>query len=251
MRQVVLDTETTGLEVNQGHRIIEIGCVELVNRRLTGRHFHKYIKPERDIDAGALAVHGITSEFLADKPTFDRVVEEFLAFIDGAELIIHNAPFDVGFIDAELQRLDPRAAPDRNLVLDYRFAGACRSRHPGQRNSLDALCQRYGVDNASRTLHGALLDAEILADVFLAMTGGQTSLGLHEQGGDAGQGVGQGSGIRRLPQGRQPLTVITATAEERQRLRRASMPLPSTAAAVLWQVADRLRSVVTPSPGNS
>jgi len=217
MRQVVLDTETTGLEVSQGHRIIEIGCVELVNRRLTGRHFHKYIKPERDIDAGALAVHGITSEFLADKPTFDRVVEEFLAFIDGAELIIHNAPFDVGFIDAELQRLNPeqpltatRCSITDSLVL-------ARSRHPGQRNSLDALCQRYGVDNASRTLHGALLDAEILADVFLAMTGGQTSLGLHEQDGDAGQGVGQGSGIRRLPQGRQPLAVITATAEENQR----------------------------------
>lgn len=217
MRQVVLDTETTGLEVSQGHRIIEIGCVELVNRRLTGRHFHKYIKPERDIDAGALAVHGISSEFLADKPTFDRVFEEFLDFIEGAELIIHNAPFDVGFIDAELQRLDPelpltatRCSITDSLVL-------ARSRHPGQRNSLDALCQRYGVDNASRTLHGALLDAEILADVFLAMTGGQTSLGLHEQDGEAGQGVGQGSGIRRLPRGRQPLTVITATAEESQR----------------------------------
>ena len=217
MRQVVLDTETTGLEVSQGHRIIEIGCVELVNRRLTGRHFHKYIKPERDIDAGALAVHGITSEFLADKPTFDRVAEEFLAFIDGAELIIHNAPFDVGFIDAELQRLDPQPPLTATLCSITDSLVLARSRHPGQRNSLDALCQRYGVDNASRTLHGALLDAEILADVFLAMTGGQTSLGLHEQGGDAGQGVGQGSGIRRLPQGRPPLTVITATPEERQR----------------------------------
>ena len=217
MRQVVLDTETTGLEVSQGHRIIEIGCVELVNRRLTGRHFHKYIKPERDIDAGALAVHGITSEFLADKPTFDRVVEEFSAFIDGAELIIHNAPFDVGFIDAELQRLDPQPPLTATLCSITDSLVLARSRHPGQRNSLDALCQRYGVDNASRTLHGALLDAEILADVFLAMTGGQTSLGLHEQGGDAGQGVGQGSGIRRLPQGRQSLTVITATPEERQR----------------------------------
>lgn len=217
MRQVVLDTETTGLEVSQGHRIIEIGCVELVNRRLTGRHFHKYIRPDRDIDAGALAVHGITSEFLADKPTFDRVVEEFLAFIDGAELIIHNAPFDVGFIDAELLRLDPEQPLTATLCSITDSLVLARSRHPGQRNSLDALCQRYGVDNASRTLHGALLDAEILADVFLAMTGGQTSLGLHEQGGDAGQGVGQGSGIRRLPQGRQPLTVITATPEERQR----------------------------------
>ena len=217
MRQVVLDTETTGLEVSQGHRIIEIGCVELVNRRLTGRHFHKYIRPDRDIDAGALAVHGITSEFLADKPTFDRVAEEFLAFIDGAELIIHNAPFDVGFIDAELQRLDPEQPLTATLCSITDSLVLARSRHPGQRNSLDALCQRYGVDNASRTLHGALLDAEILADVFLAMTGGQTTLGLHEQGGDAGQGVGQGSGIRRLPQGRQPLTVITATPEERQR----------------------------------
>lgn len=213
MRQVVLDTETTGLEVNQGHRIIEIGCVEIVNRRLTGRHYHQYIKPNRDIDEGALAVHGISNEFLADKPTFDRIADEFLGFIDGAELIIHNAPFDVGFIDAELKRLDssmPLTA-QRCSVTDSLLLA--RAKHPGQRNSLDALCQRYQVDNASRTLHGALLDAEILADVYLVMTGGQTSLGLH---GDNESSHGQDGGqrIRRLPTDRPRLAVIRATDDE-------------------------------------
>ncbi len=213
MRQVVLDTETTGLEVGQGHRIIEIGCVEIVNRRLTGRHYHQYIKPNREIDEGALAVHGISSEFLADKPVFERVVDEFLAFIDGAELIIHNAPFDVGFIDAELKRLDanmPLTAQRCNVTDSLLLA---RAKHPGQRNSLDALCQRYEVDNASRTLHGALLDAEILADVYLAMTGGQTSLGLN---GDDESSTGHDGGqrIRRLPNERPRLAVIEATSEE-------------------------------------
>lgn len=217
MRQVVLDTETTGLEVNQGHRIIEIGCVELLNRRLTGRHFHKYVQPQRDIDAGALAVHGITPEFLADKPTFDRIAKDFLAFIDGAELIIHNAPFDVGFIDSELRRIDP----EHPLTSDYCSVTdslvLARARHPGQRNSLDALCQRYEVDNASRTLHGALLDAEILADVFLAMTGGQTALGLHGNDSEEGADGVVSSGIRRLPASRAPLSVISATEQELQR----------------------------------
>ena len=213
MRQVVLDTETTGLEVNQGHRIIEIGCVEIVNRRLTGRHYHQYIKPNRDIDEGALAVHGISTEFLADKPTFDRIANEFLEFIDGAELIIHNAPFDVGFIDAELKRLDPSMplTAQRCSVTDSLLLA--RAKHPGQRNSLDALCQRYEVDNASRTLHGALLDAEILADVYLVMTGGQTSLGLHgDDDSDSGQDGGQR--IRRLPTDRPRLAVIHATEDE-------------------------------------
>lgn len=213
MRQVVLDTETTGLEVNQGHRIIEIGCVEIVNRRLTGRHYHQYIKPNRDIDEGALAVHGISTEFLGDKPTFDRIADEFLEFIDGAELIIHNAPFDVGFIDAELKRLDPSIplTAQRCSVTDSLLLA--RAKHPGQRNSLDALCQRYEVDNASRTLHGALLDAEILADVYLVMTGGQTSLGLHgDDDSDSGQNGGQR--IRRLPTDRPRLAVISATEDE-------------------------------------
>jgi DNA polymerase-3 subunit epsilon len=213
MRQIVLDTETTGLEVSRGHRIVEIGCVELQNRRLTGRHFHQYINPERDIDAGAIEVHGITNTFLSDKPVFAAIVDEFLAFIDGAELVIHNAPFDVGFIDGELNRLeaDPRLIADRCAVTDTLVMA--RSRHPGQRNSLDALCQRYMVDNSSRDLHGALLDAEILADVYLAMTGGQTALAL---GDDDGEDSGRSSPRlpRRLPANRPALRVIEPSAEE-------------------------------------
>lgn len=186
MRQVVLDTETTGLEAEQGHRIIEIGAVELVNRRLTRRHFHVYINPEREIDAGALAVHGISSEFLADKPRFHDIVDEFLAFVDGAELIIHNAAFDVTFINYELALLDDPRAPIGSRCRVTDSLALARDKHPGQRNSLDALCKRYGVDNSARELHGALLDAEILADVYLAMTGGQVALFGGGEGGASG-----------------------------------------------------------------
>jgi DNA polymerase-3 subunit epsilon len=180
LRQVVLDTETTGLECAQGHRIIEIGCVELLNRRATGRHFHEYLDPERDIDAGAAAVHGITREKLAGKPRFAHVAERFLEFVDGAELVIHNASFDVAFLDAELARwgaltgLDAGSIRIRCRVLDT--LALAREMHPGQRNGLDALCKRYAIDNSHRALHGALLDARILADVYLAMTGGQNAL---------------------------------------------------------------------------
>jgi DNA polymerase III subunit epsilon len=177
MRQIILDTETTGLEPADGHRVIEIGCVELVDRRLSGRHFHQYLNPERDIEDGALEVHGISDEFLADKPVFADVVDEFLAFIDGAELIIHNAPFDLGFLDGELALLG-RADRMRDHVGVIDTLELARELHPGQRNSLDALCKRYEIDDSRRTLHGALLDAEILADVYLAMTGGQSDLGL-------------------------------------------------------------------------
>lgn len=177
MRQIVLDTETTGLEHQQGHRIIEIGCVELVNRRLTGQHFHVYINPEREVDEGAREVHGIGNEFLADKPLFAQVAREFLDFVRDAELLIHNAPFDVGFLDSELARLDGLGrTTDYCTVVDT--LAMARGRHPGQRNTLDALCKRYDVDNSQRELHGALLDAEILADVYLRMTGGQTDLSL-------------------------------------------------------------------------
>lgn len=212
MRQIVLDTETTGLEVSQGHRIIEIGCVELMSRRLTGRHFHRYINPQRDIDAGAMEVHGITNTFLADKPVFAQVAAEFEEFVAGAELIIHNAPFDLGFLDSELQRLNPQAAPlaERCDITDTLVFA--RARHPGQRNSLDALCQRYMVDNSSRDLHGALLDAEILADVYLAMTGGQTALALSDD--DSNMGKKTTKTLRRLPANRARLPVIEASAEE-------------------------------------
>ncbi|MEJ2088759.1 MAG: DNA polymerase III subunit epsilon [Gammaproteobacteria bacterium] len=176
MRQVVLDTETTGLETARGHRIIEIGGVELIDRRFTGRQLHKYINPERDIDDGAFEVHGLSAEFLADKPRFAELAEEILEFLEGAELIIHNAPFDVSFLDYELSLLNaPRRRISQMCQVTDSLALA-RHKHPGQKNSLDALCRRYEVDNSARTLHGALLDAEILADVYLLMTGGQTAL---------------------------------------------------------------------------
>jgi DNA polymerase III subunit epsilon len=180
LRQVVLDTETTGLEAARGHRIIEIGCVEMLNRRATGRHFHEYLDPERDIDSGAAAVHGITRDKLVGKPRFAQVAERFLEFVEGAELVIHNAPFDVAFLDSELMRWAKLAGIEsvgirgRCRVLDT--LALAREMHPGQRNGLDALCKRYSIDNSHRALHGALLDARILADVYLAMTGGQNAL---------------------------------------------------------------------------
>jgi len=214
MRQVVLDTETTGLEPEQGHKIIEIGCVEMLNRKLSGRHYHQYIRPDREIDEGAIEVHGITNEFLADKPLFAQIADDFLEFIDGAELIIHNAPFDVGFLDHELKLLkrDLGTIEDRCKILDSLVYA--RRKHPGQRNSLDALCKRYEVDNSQRDLHGALLDAEILADVYLAMTGGQTNLAL---GGNQSSNSGDDDGIDqiiRLPATRPKLKVIRATEQE-------------------------------------
>ncbi len=214
MRQIVLDTETTGLEPQQGHKIIEIGCVELVNRRLTGRHYHQYIRPDREIDEGAIEVHGITNEFLADKPLFAAVAQEFLDFVDGAELVIHNAPFDVGFINHELAALGAEFGTinQRCRILDT--LTMARKKHPGQKNSLDALCKRYMVDNSQRDLHGALLDAEILADVFLAMTGGQTSLALSATHTGEDGTEQSGSGIVRVSADRPPLKVLKANADE-------------------------------------
>lgn len=209
-RIVVLDTETTGLNPQEGHRIIEIGCVELVKRRLTGKRFHVYINPERQIDAGAIEVHGITNEFLADKPKFDAVVDDFIAFIEGAELVIHNAPFDVGFINHEFSQLRKGTVSNYSTVFDtLTFA---RKKHPGQRNSLDALCKRYGVDNSHRDLHGALLDAEILADVFLLMTGGQSSLLEEEQ--ESSQDSSTVVERASLPTNRSGLKVIRCNEEE-------------------------------------
>jgi len=175
VRQIILDTETTGIGHDSGHRIIEIGCVELLDRKLTGNHYHVYLNPEREVDEGAFRVHGISSEFLRDKPLFKNVVDDLLAFVQGAELIIHNAPFDVGFLNAELTRMKwPKNINHYCQILDT--LAMARDKHPGQRNSLDALCKRYDIDNSNRQLHGALLDAEILALVYLAMTGGQTTL---------------------------------------------------------------------------
>jgi DNA polymerase-3 subunit epsilon len=211
MRQVVLDTETTGLESARGHRVIEIGCIELLNRRASGRHFHSYLNPEREVDEGARAVHGLALADLQDKPLFAEVVEEFLRFIDGAELIIHNAGFDVGFLDAELARLGrdpPLLVGELCPVLDT--LALARQMHPGQRNSLDALCKRYGIDNSHRELHGALLDARILADVYLAMTGGQSALALDDAPRRAA--VHQASA---KADGDLALVVVAATPEER------------------------------------
>ena len=177
MRQIVLDTETTGLSTAEGHRIIEIGCIELVNRRFTGREYHRYLNPERDIDEGAERVHGISIQHLADQPLFKDVADELVHFLDGAELVIHNAEFDVGFLEHELSLMKyPHALLDKVSVLDT--LGLARELHPGQRNSLDALCKRYEVDSSGRDLHGALIDADLLARVYLAMTGGQTALSL-------------------------------------------------------------------------
>jgi len=174
-RQIALDTETTGLEPKEGHRIIEIGCVELIDRRLTGNHFHQYLNPEREIDAGALSVHGLSNQFLQDKPIFSAILKDFLEFIDGAELVIHNAPFDVGFMQHELRLAGHKPFHIKYYCQVIDTLQLARKKHPGQRNSLDALCKRYRIDNSHRQFHGALLDAEILSQVYLAMTGGQTS----------------------------------------------------------------------------
>jgi DNA polymerase-3 subunit epsilon len=210
MRQIVLDTETTGLEPSEGHRIIEVGCVEVVDRRLTRNNLHLYINPDREVDEGALEVHGIGNEFLADKPRFAEIVDDLLAYLDGAELLIHNAPFDVGFLNHELSLLGERygTLEDRCTITDT--LELARARHQGQRNSLDALCKRYEVDNSGRDLHGALLDAELLADVYLRMTGGQVNLFLSGWDADGASG----SAIRRLPADRPPLPVIRASDEE-------------------------------------
>lgn len=220
MRQIVLDTETTGLEPEQGHRIIEIGCVEMVNRRLSGRHFHQYVRPDRQIDPAAFAVHGISDESLVDKPLFVDVAEAFLAFVEGAELIIHNAPFDVGFLNHELARVGGSQSPLETYCSVLDTLALARDLHPGQRNSLDALCKRYGVDNSGRDLHGALLDAEILAEVYLAMTGGQATLDLSAAAPAASRGA-HGGGADASARG--PLRVIRADPQEqdahRERLR--------------------------------
>ncbi len=183
MRQVVLDTETTGLEVSLGHRVIEIGCIELVNRRVTGNHWHYYFNPDREVDIGAFEVHGISNEFLQDKPQFGELAEDFYHYVKGAELVIHNAAFDMGFLNRELSLLDAPHAPLEECCAVLDTLLLARQRHPGQKNNLDALCKRYDIDNSQRSLHGALLDARILADVYLAMTGGQTSLGLEADHG--------------------------------------------------------------------
>lgn len=212
-RVVVLDTETTGLEPSKGHRIIEIGCVEIINRRITENTYHQFIQPDREIDEGAFEVHGISTEFLADKPRFADVVEDFMAFINGAELVIHNAPFDVGFINHEFDKLEPvwGGVADHCKITDSLVMA--RKKHPGQKNNLDALCKRYTVNNARRELHGALLDAELLAEVYLLMTGGQENLFQSAQSGDGASSVNI-SPISRVDKNRPAMKVIRASVDE-------------------------------------
>jgi DNA polymerase III subunit epsilon len=215
MRQVVLDTETTGLESKLGHRIIEIGCVELSNRRASGRQFHRYLNPEREIDLGAHAVHGITLEQLQNAPKFAAVVEELLAFIADSQLIIHNAAFDVEFLDMELARLGMPSLPAsiRSICQVLDTLTLARERHPGQRNNLDALCKRYGIDNSHRELHGALLDARILADVYLAMTGGQSLLALDEAARELGGAV-RAASMASIVRPSEALRIVAASEAE-------------------------------------
>ena len=216
MRQIVLDTETTGLSTSQGHRIIEIGCVELVNRRISGSHYHTFLNPDRNIDEGAERVHGISRDDLETSPRFSEVVDELLAFIKDAELVIHNAEFDVGFLEYELKLMkhtQPKIT-QHSTVLDT--LAVARKIHPGQRNSLDALCKRYEVDASNRDLHGALIDAELLAKVYLAMTGGQTALSLDEEvsSGQRGSGLGRDTSSEDVARSDLNLVVIRATDDE-------------------------------------
>jgi DNA polymerase III subunit epsilon len=206
MRQVILDTETTGLEPELGHRIIEIGCIEVVNRRVSGRTFHRYVNPEREVDEGALAVHGISRAELEGKPRFADVAQELLEFISGAELVIHNASFDVSFLDSELQRLAGESRRVASLCRVLDTLSLAREMHPGQRNGLDALCKRYGVDDSRRELHGALLDAQLLAEVYLAMTGGQATLAL--SAADARERGAAADAVRALVRPSVPLVIL-------------------------------------------
>ncbi|MCW8889500.1 MAG: DNA polymerase III subunit epsilon, partial [Sedimenticola sp.] len=235
-RQIVLDTETTGLEPSQGHRIIEIGCVEMVDRRLTGNNFHQYLQPDREIDQAAIEVHGITNEYLADKPRFGDLVDDFLAYVKGAELIIHNAPFDMGFLNHELILLERDYPQLETLTQVTDTLVMAKKMHPGQRNSLDALCKRYDINNSHRDLHGALLDAEILADVYLMMTGGQGALSL-----DSGSLDGRESGeqIIRLSSDRQRLNVVKASPDElAAHQARLDMIEKGSADGALWRRLD-------------
>jgi DNA polymerase-3 subunit epsilon len=210
VRQIVLDTETTGINPKEGHRVIEIGCIELIDRKLTGNTFHVYINPQREIEQEAINVHGITNEFLLDKPLFKNVVHDFIAFIKGAELIIHNAPFDVGFMNSEFAHTDPNLPMTETFCSIIDTLVMARRMRPGQKNSLDALCKFYQVDNSRRTYHGALLDSEILAEVYLYMTGGQTALSLNANSEDSdNDGIESVKKITQKP----ALKIIHATAD--------------------------------------
>lgn len=233
MRQVVLDTETTGINPREGHRIIEIGCVELVNRRLTGNHYHVYINPQREVEAEAIGVHGITNEFLVDKPLFKDVADGFINFIRDAQLVIHNAPFDTGFMDHEFAKVSGLNIKTTDICTVLDTLTLARQMHPGQKNNLDALCRRYGIDNSHRELHGALLDSEILADVYLMMTGGQLDINLS---GKASQNTGAApEAVRRISPERKGLKVIRATADELEQHEKRLDLVQQKGGSCLWR----------------
>lgn len=238
MRQIVLDTETTGLDPKEGHRIIEIGCVELIDRRLTGNDFHQYLNPDREVEQGAVDVHGITSEFLADKPRFSDVADDFLKYVAGAELVIHNAPFDVGFIDNELKLLGDREQRTEDICSVLDTLVMARKMHPGQRASLDALCKRYEIDNSQRDYHGALLDAQILAEVYLAMTGGQATLLLDENADKNEKGREQ-SMQQRISRDGLDLVVPRAADNEAAAHRESLEILRKSADRVIWDSIEQ------------
>jgi len=228
MRQIVLDTETTGLDPKQGHKIIEIGCVEMINRRLTGNNYHQYLQPDREIDEGAQAVHGISNEFLADKPRFSDIVQDFIKYVDGAELIIHNAPFDVGFLDNELKLAGAEFGKVSTYCSVIDTLVMARKMRPGKKNNLDILCKEYDVNNAHRELHGALLDSELLAEVYLHMTGGQSNLSLEsEELTTSATGI---SVVKKLSADRKPIKIIQASDEELQ----AHQAIIEKMESVLW-----------------
>jgi DNA polymerase-3 subunit epsilon len=233
MRQIVLDTETTGLSPREGHRVIEIGCVELLNRRLTGNHFHVYINPQREIEAEAVAVHGITNEYLADKPLFKDIVDGFVDFIRDSQLVIHNAPFDTGFMDHEFNKVSGLTIKTTDICTVLDTLTLARQMHPGQKNNLDALCRRYGIDNSHRELHGALLDSEILAEVYLMMTGGQLDINLSGKN-NAANGEMQ-EGVRRLNPQRKALKIIKATADELEQHEKRLDLVQQKGGSCLWR----------------
>lgn len=234
MRQIVLDTETTGLSPEEGHRVIEIGCVELLNRKLTGNHFHCYLNPERRVDPEAMKVHGITDAFLLDKPLFQDIVDDFIRYIRDAELVIHNAPFDVGFLNAELARIRGKGrVEDVSTILDT--LTMARKKHPGQRNNLDVLCKRYGIDNSHRELHGALLDAEILADVYIGMTSGQATLGLSGNGPEEKKTMNNNEIHATQPLSHGPIRVLKATSDELQAHDTKLAEIEDASGACIWK----------------
>lgn len=233
MRQIVLDTETTGIDPKKGHRIIEIGCVELIDRKLTGNHYHVYINPEREVDEGAFKVHGISDEFLADKPKFHQVADDFYQFIRDSELVIHNAPFDVGFIDWEFKLLNNGVGKVDSYCQVLDTLVMAKNKHPGQKNNLDALCRRYDVDNSNRQLHGALLDAEILALVYLAMTGGQVSLFAESSHNDGASQVAEFI-IEKLEQSFDT-PVLEANSQELAEHQKMIEEISQKAGVNLWQ----------------